>query len=958
MFIDKLQSIFSRLKTEKPHALILTGDFNCRSSQWWHGDTEQPEGSDLDELIETNNLYQLIDEPTNIRGDSMSCIDLIITDQPAFFVETGVNPSLDDFCQHQIVHGKVNIAIPFPPPYKRTVWDYSKADILNIRSVLRNIDWHLCFHDMGSNEMVEKFYEVLKSTFSEKIPNKIVQFNDKDPPWISHEVKNAIKRKHRVYKKFVQRGRRVEDWENVKEVRKSTSKLIANAKENYYQKLGRKLSDPNTGTKAFWSSLKRLTGNKKHPSIPPILENGLFVVNFESKANVLNDYFVAQCCSAGTSSTIPNFVPNSVPALQHLDINRERVLKLIQALDSSKSHGCDDISVTMIKICEDAIVEPLCMIFERCIETGIYPSSWKKANVVPIHKKGSRQCKNNYRPISLLPFFSKIFEKLLFDAIYSHLSENKLLTPNQSGFRPGDSTINQLLFITHKIYCAFDHTPSKETRAVFLDLSKAFDRVWHEGLIHKLRCNGVSGDMLALICNFLMNRKQRVVLNGKNSEWKDILAGVPQGSVLGPLFFLIYINDLCDNLNSDVRLFADDTSLFSVIENEIIGAEELNRDLEKVRLWAWQWKMQFNTDKTEEVIFSTKLARSFHPPLLLGNDEVKREDEHKHLGMILDSKLNFKSHIRAAILKARRGIGLIRYLSKYVSRDVLNLTYKLYVRPHLDYGDLLYHRYDPEMRLGFTQKLEQTQYAAALAVSGAWRGTNRQRLYNELGWETLYSRRWYRRLCHFFYLKNNQSPEYLFNLIPAERQTNYDLRNQRIYTPAVSRTVRFSNTYFSNAPYEWNLLDRDIRSSESIAEFKRKLLSKIRPAENSIYNIYDIEGVRILTKLRLNFSALNEHRFRHRFNIVSPLCNCSTANEDTEHFLLHCPMFYHLRRNLLGQLSKILSMDVSNFDDDFVCSLMLYGNSELPYIVNRMILEATLEYIKSSRRFVSLDYEN
>ena len=125
-------------------------------------------------------------------------------------------------------------------------------------------------------------------------------------------------------------------------------------------------------------------------------------------------------------------------------------------------------------------------------------------------------------------------------------------------------------------------------------------------------------------------------------------------------------------LRIQVRLFADDTSLSSVIENEIIGAEELNRDLEKVRLWVWQWKMQFNTDKTEEVIFSTKLARSFHPPLLLGNDEVKREDEHKHLGMILDSKLNFKSHIRAAILKARRGIGLIRYLSKYVSRDVLN----------------------------------------------------------------------------------------------------------------------------------------------------------------------------------------------------------------------------------------------------------------------------------------------
>ena len=409
MFIDRLQSIISRLKAENPHALILTGDFNCRSSQWWHGDTEQPEGTDLDELIETNNLYQLINEPTNIRGESMSCIDLIITDQPAFFVETGVNPSLDDFCQHQLVHGKVNIAIPFPPPYKRNVWDYCKADILNIRSILRNVNWHFCFYGMEPNEMVDKFYEILKSTFSENIPNKIIQFNDKDPPWITQEVKSAIKRKHRVYKKFVQRGRRVEDLGNVKEVRNLASKLIANAKENYYKKLGRKLLDHKTGTKTFWSSLNRLTGNKKHPSIPPLLENGLFVVNFENKANLLNDYFVAQCCSAGTSSIIPNFVQSSIPTLQHLDVNRERVLKLIQSLDSSKSHGCDDISVTMFKLCDDTIVEPLCMIFERCVETGIYPSSWKKANVVPIFKKGSRQCKNNYLPISLLPIFSKIF---------------------------------------------------------------------------------------------------------------------------------------------------------------------------------------------------------------------------------------------------------------------------------------------------------------------------------------------------------------------------------------------------------------------------------------------------------------------------------------------------------------------------------------------------------------------
>ena len=237
---------------------------------------------------------------------------------------------------------------------------------------------------------------------------------------------------------------------------------------------------------------------------------------------------------------------------------------------------------------------------------------------------------------------------------------------------------------------------------------------------------------LSLLGNFLENRRQRVVLNGKCSQWAPISAGVPQGSVLGPLFFLVYINDIVENLNCDVKIFADDTSLFSVVKDEGKTADEMNSDLERVRLWAWQWKMKFNADKTEEVIFSSKRLKSAHPPLFLGGSEVTVKAEHKHLGMILDSQLDFQSHNKEAITKARRGIGMIRYLSKYVSRDGLDQIYKLYVRPHLDY-DIIYHRDDPHMQMNFTQRLEQTQYSAALAVTGAWRGTSRQRLYDELG---------------------------------------------------------------------------------------------------------------------------------------------------------------------------------------------------------------------------------
>ena len=278
----------------------------------------------------------------------------------------------------------------------------------------------------------------------------------------------------------------------------------------------------------------------------------------------------------------------------------------------------------------------------------------EKANIIPIRKKASRQNKRNYRPISLLPMFGKLFEKIIFDVIYCHLCENDLLTPNQSGFRPGDSTISQLLRITHKIYSAFEDTPSRETWAVFLDLSKSFERVWHEGLLYKLECNGISGGLLNLIRNFLANRKQRVILNDKSSEWVKITAGIPQGSVMGPLLFLIYINDLVENVMCVAKMFADGTSLYSIVTDENKTADDLNRDLESVRLWAWQWKMHFNSDKTEEVIFSTKRSKSLRPPLILGNDLEMRKIEHRHLGMILDTKLNIQSHFKEAICKARR----------------------------------------------------------------------------------------------------------------------------------------------------------------------------------------------------------------------------------------------------------------------------------------------------------------
>ena len=275
----------------------------------------------------------------------------------------------------------------------------------------------------------------------------------------------------------------------------------------------------------------------------------------------------------------------------------------------------------------------------------------------------------------MLPIFGKIFERVIYNFIFNYFINNKLFTPSQSGFLPGDSCIAQLLSIIHEIQTAFDENPSVDVRGIFLDISKAFDKVWHEGLLYKLETYGIEGQLLSLLKNYLENREQRVVLNGQTSDWKKINSAVPQGSVLGPLLFLIYINDLPDGITSICKIFADDTSLFSKVLDINESANNLNTDLEKITKWAHQWKMQFNPDpnkQANEVIFSrrSKIDLSY-PSVKFNNNDIVTCSDQKHLGIVLDSKLNFASHVNQKIKKCNKLIGLIRRLSVHLPRNAL-----------------------------------------------------------------------------------------------------------------------------------------------------------------------------------------------------------------------------------------------------------------------------------------------
>ena len=315
---------------------------------------------------------------------------------------------------------------------------------------------------------------------------------------------------------------------------------------------------------------------------------------------------------------------------------------------------------------------------------------------------------------------------------------NNLISPKQSSFRPGGSCINQLLSVTHDIFTSFDN--GLEVRGVFLDISKAFDKVWHDGLIYKLKQNGIKDKLLCLLIDFLKNRQQKVVLNGQSSSWTKVNAGVPQGSILGPLLFLIYINDLPNGLQSNPKLFADDTSLFSTVEDITTSTVNLNNDLTKISEWAVQWKMNFNPDpskQAQELLFSRKTSSKPYPSLNFNDNLVHQVQLQKHLGLFLDPKLSFDEHIQCFLIKTGKIIGLISKLQPIILRAALLTIYKSFLRPHLDYGDVIYDRAFNE---SFQNKLESVQYNAALAITGAIGGSSREKLYQELGLESLKSR--------------------------------------------------------------------------------------------------------------------------------------------------------------------------------------------------------------------------
>ena len=562
-------------------------------------------------------------------------------------------------------------------------------------------------------------------------------------------------------------------------------------------------------------------------------------------------------------------VPPGANTLDNIHVLEKDVEDVIKGIDTNKAYGPDNISPRLIKEAGPSIVKVLTKNFNKSLQLAKFPLMWKRANVLPIYKKAEDFITTNYRPVSLLSILAKVFEKIVFKYLFNHFRSNFLISIWQSGFLPGSSTITQFV----EIYDQFCRAVSngKEIRVVFLDISKAFDRVWHKGLLYKLKACGITGGLLDWLRDYLSDRQQRVIINGATSEWGKIEAGVPQGSVLGPLLFLIFINDITYVIkHCKIRLFADDTCLFIEVDDPDLQRDQLNDDLKSLNEWSQTWHVDFSPPKTEEVIISKKRNPPVHLPAILDQTEVTRVSDHKHLGLILSQDLTWNTHIAEITDKANRRLGILRSLKYKLDRLSLEKIYLAYIRPLLEYGDVIW-----DSPLEVLHPLESVQRNAARVVIGATARSRTQGLYNETGWEPLQNRREFHRLSLMYRIVNGEAPNYLANLVPnlVGNRTTYSLRNRGDLDPPIARLNVYANSFFPKATHLWNSLGEDKRSLPSIEAFKANHKRSL-PQKNLIYYYGNRYEALIHARMRIENSPLKADLSNVLNVIESPLCPC------------------------------------------------------------------------------------
>jgi hypothetical protein len=820
-FIEDFNKIISIISKDNKQCYIM-GDFNL---DLLHCDHHAYTQEFIDSLF-SHMFIPLINKPTRLTSHSATLIDNIFTN---CFTQNIVNGIiLNDLSDHLPVFALSSTK--FEKPNNETTYytrDYNDLNIIKFQTKLSQVEWTRVLIGQDPNRLYDVFAEEYYRHFEDCFPLKISKLNScrkSKSPWITKGLLTSVKKKNKLYKKYLANPTPVRDSQ-YKRYKNKLNHLIRISKKTYYDK---KFELAKSDLKTTWKLINEVTNLKrKKPSLPSSFRSNNMTINEPSKiANDFCKYFSEIGPSLArkippTNRSFHEFLGPTISEtifLKPTTVNELR--EICMSFKNGKAPGYDNLPIHIIKKSFELISEPLMLVINSSLEAGLFPDKLKVAKIIPIYKAGEVDTFTNYRPISILSSFSKIYERVMYNRLVEFTNKLEIYYCHQFGFRTNHSTNLALTHLINKIATAIDQ--KEITASVFLDLSKAFDTLNHDILFSKLERYGIRGVALNWVKSYFNNRTQFVQYNKFSSARIAIQCGVPQGSILGPLFFILYINDL-PNASHLVKplLFADDTSICYASSDPIVLATVLNEALLNISTWMKANKLSVNIDKTNYIIFQPTQKKSTYEILLLLDDRlITQKKQIKFLGVLLDENLSWKPHINYVCKKVSKSIGVIYRARFNLSKSTKLSLYYTLIYPYLIYCNTIWS----STYVSNLKRLQILQKRIVRLLTSSSFLAHTAPLFKKLKILDINRINSFCTGLFMYSYHNKLLPPPFLNLFSTSNQFhNYNTRNADTYRSHACRTNIKQFTMLSRGPKLWNSLPDTVKNAGTLNCFRNRI---------------------------------------------------------------------------------------------------------------------------------------
>lgn len=772
-------------------------------------------------MLESINLEQIIAEPTRFANGRGSLLDLILVSSGLDIIESGVQGQ--KFADHETVYCHIQINQPKVEPTIKTIRCFKNFDIEEFRRSLQLVPWQTVFHIPDIDGKVNFIQQNILNVINQHAPIKKVKItSNKNPPWLTDNLKLLMRLRDKAFSKY-KKTKKLSHWDYYKSLRNTTNQAINREKKAYFASLH------NTNTKNLWRELKSVNiACNSNVDLPPNLQN----------PNDINNFFI-NSISAASNNPQPiiqyykqNPIKVGMEPLLFNTVDTTEIYKYICQIKSNSS-GVDGITIQIIEYCCPTILPYLTHVMNYCVLHNIFPSTWKIGAVVPIAKIKDPKDYKDLRPITILPVLSKVFEKVIEKQIRAHLCRYHLFPENQSGFRPNHSCTTALLNVTDDLLRS--HDQGKVSILTLLDFSKAFDTINHDILCAVLEHMGFSQSSVTLLKNYLAQRMQYVRLNNSNSQLMAVTKGVPQGSILGPLLFVIYTSTFHRNIkHCSMQTYADDTQIYYSfwLNDRIEAVKKINEDLHTISETSKNHSLVINPAKSVVLIFGNEHAVEVLKTtvnITIDNTALPIKNETRNLGLFLDNSFKYKTHISHCIKRAYAALKLIYPHRHYLSVSIKTMLCETLVLSQFTFCSQVYGSC---ISTDTARRIQRVQNSCMRLIYGVRKYDHISHKLLELGWLNMTNRRTLQSAALFLKIIKLETPKYLFSKVRFRNDIhNLNLRYKNEIDIPLHKTGLFKGAFSYQIAFIYNSLP-DIWKNLSTSTLIVKLRNKLFESQN------------------------------------------------------------------------------------------------------------------------------